>query len=195
MTGIYIIRNVQTGDYYGGGTENSLARRFRVHKNLLNKGKHFNERLQRAWNKYGEDAFVFEILQEADKSKVRLLEQNWIDEHIDDPKCYNMSRSADHPSQRQLSEAHKEKIRQGVIKAYDANTTEGKQRRQERSDRQKKRIAEGVFTEEYRAKIGDASRNNKERAAKISRTIKGKKKSKKHRAALKEAWKRRKLDK
>jgi group I intron endonuclease len=56
--GIYMIRNVITGQYYIGSAQN-LKRRFREHEQQLKAGAHFNSRLQNAWNKHGATAFVF----------------------------------------------------------------------------------------------------------------------------------------
>ena len=60
IVGVYIIRNLHTGKVYVGSSNNVLWR-FWWHKNQLRKGEHTNEHLQNAWNKYGENAFSFEI--------------------------------------------------------------------------------------------------------------------------------------
>lgn len=66
--GIYMIRNTVSGQYYIGSAQN-LVRRFAEHRTQLNSKRHFNSRLQNAWDKYGEGAFVFfplSILQSKD---------------------------------------------------------------------------------------------------------------------------------
>lgn len=58
--GIYTITCVKTGKVYVGQTGN-VRRRWGGHKWDLRKGKHRNAHLQRAWNKYGADAFIFAV--------------------------------------------------------------------------------------------------------------------------------------
>lgn len=62
-SGIYIIRNIRNGKCYIGQT-NNLKARWIKHKNFLKNNKHHNRHLQAAWNKYGAEEFVFEILEE-----------------------------------------------------------------------------------------------------------------------------------
>lgn len=62
MTGIYKIVNSIDNKIYVGSAK-CIYSRFRVHKNLLKKGKHFNTHLQSAVNKYGLENFNFEIME------------------------------------------------------------------------------------------------------------------------------------
>jgi group I intron endonuclease len=68
--GIYQIKNVLNGRVYIGSSINEarqgVAGRLRDHRNNLIKDQHCNIHLQRAWNKYGEDAFVFGIIEEVE---------------------------------------------------------------------------------------------------------------------------------
>ena len=54
ISGIYKIVNKVNGKYYVGSSNDVLKTRFYEHKRLLTKNKHFNVKLQNAWNKYGE---------------------------------------------------------------------------------------------------------------------------------------------
>lgn len=56
---IYYIINTKTKERYVGKTIN-IKKRLADHKNKLNKNIHINKKLQRAWNQYGEDSFIFE---------------------------------------------------------------------------------------------------------------------------------------
>lgn len=60
--GIYQIRNIITGDLYIGSTC-SIKDRWYRHKKDLKTQKHHSIILQRAWDKYGDHAFVFEVLE------------------------------------------------------------------------------------------------------------------------------------
>jgi group I intron endonuclease len=76
---VYIIKNILNNKCYIGSTINYLVR-FKKHKYRLNKNKHHSVLLQRAWNKYGEENFVFEIVEEVlKKSKLIEREQHWLD--------------------------------------------------------------------------------------------------------------------
>ena len=80
-TGIYQIRNTVNGMIYIGSSIN-IAARWREHKYDLNMNKHRNQHLQSAYNKYGKDAFVYEVLEvldEGSKEKQFEREQYWID--------------------------------------------------------------------------------------------------------------------
>lgn len=61
--GIYQIRNLINNKVYIGSSKN-IQKRFITHKRLLRKNKSPHVALQRAWNKYGEDNFLFEIIKE-----------------------------------------------------------------------------------------------------------------------------------
>lgn len=63
LSGVYTITNTVSGRVYVGKSLN-IPVRFRAHKRKLSRGNHENVWLQRAWLKYGESAFVFEIVLE-----------------------------------------------------------------------------------------------------------------------------------
>jgi group I intron endonuclease len=58
---VYSITNKINGKKYIGSTLNKTVR-FNKHKNKLNKNIHDNIKLQRAWNKYGNKNFDFDVL-------------------------------------------------------------------------------------------------------------------------------------
>lgn len=77
--GIYSIRCVITGRYYVGSSA-LMRKRCWAHRRWLRKGKHQSSLLQRAWDKYGEDAFVFALLETiSDLDQIFTREQFWID--------------------------------------------------------------------------------------------------------------------
>lgn len=61
--GVYIIKNILNDKCYIGSSCTNLYKRLTSHYYLLNKNKHNNKHLQRAFNKDGEDNFIFEILE------------------------------------------------------------------------------------------------------------------------------------
>ena len=94
---IYKIRNVINDHYYIGSTVDS-RKRFWEHRKDLRLDKHVCIHLQRAWNKYGEDCFKFEIVEQLDsREKLFPAEQRWLDEHFGKEYCYNVAAYADAP--------------------------------------------------------------------------------------------------
>lgn len=92
--GIYKILCIPNGKVYIGSSVR-LAKRIRNHKSDLRQGKHPNQRLQRAWNKYGKENFVFEVLLNCDKESVFSLEQKLIDEYQSATKGFNIAACAE----------------------------------------------------------------------------------------------------
>ena len=78
MIGIYKIKNLKNKKCYYGSSKN-IEKRWRTHLNNLKNGKHHNIHLQRSWDKYGEDNFVFEVVEECDETHLLELEQKYLD--------------------------------------------------------------------------------------------------------------------
>ena len=65
--GIYEILNTETGQWYRGQAwGQTIAKRWYYHRRRLRNGKHCNHHLQSAWDKYGEEAFVFTVFEHCD---------------------------------------------------------------------------------------------------------------------------------
>lgn len=94
---IYKIRNVVNDKFYVGSTVDS-RKRFWAHRKALRLGNHDCIYLQRAWDKYGEDCFKFEIVEQLNaKEELYPAEQKWLDEHFGKDYCYNVAAHADAP--------------------------------------------------------------------------------------------------
>lgn len=78
-TGIYEIKNILNSKRYIGSTTMSFQKRLNHHRSLLRAGNHKNNYLQNSWDKYGEDNFVFSILEVVDKCCTLTVEQVYID--------------------------------------------------------------------------------------------------------------------
>lgn len=77
--GIYQIKNMINNKVYIGSTK-YFYRRFKRHENDLLSNKHDNTHLQRAWNKYGENNFIHEIIEVVNNVEDILnREQYWLD--------------------------------------------------------------------------------------------------------------------
>lgn len=80
-SGIYRIVNLSNGKAYIGSAV-SLERRKRDHFRELAAGTHYNQRLQRSWNKYGPEVFRFEVLEVVeDKARLTQIESTLIERH------------------------------------------------------------------------------------------------------------------
>ena len=77
-SGIYNIVCVPTGKIYIGSAVN-LRRRRHEHWTALRCNKHSNRYLQRAWDKYGETAFSFEVVELILSAFLLDREQYWLD--------------------------------------------------------------------------------------------------------------------
>jgi group I intron endonuclease len=95
FSAVYQIRNVVNGKVYVGQTVN-LTDRWALHRRELNKGIHHCFRLQRAWVKHGEIAFVFEIIEAVEPNKKALdaREQVHLDAAFAAGLAYNVALKA-----------------------------------------------------------------------------------------------------
>ena len=81
-TGVYVITNSVTGAQYIGSSRD-IDQRFNAHRHYLRHNTHKNPILQRAWNKYGEVAFMFNTICEVPVDLLLVTEQKWIDSNGD----------------------------------------------------------------------------------------------------------------
>lgn len=76
--GIYQIVCGPTGKSYVGSSV-AIYRRWSQHRRELRYDRHYTTRMQEAWNRHGEAAFHFTILQECSRDDLEILEQHYID--------------------------------------------------------------------------------------------------------------------
>lgn len=76
-SGIYKITCTANGKIYIGSSADLHDRR-RKHFNMLRQNKHHSPYLQRAWNKYGEQCFTFEVLELVLPMSLTAREQYWL---------------------------------------------------------------------------------------------------------------------
>ena len=123
LSGIYRIVCVKNGNYYYGSSDN-LCERWMGHKNILKRNKHVNPRVQRTWNKYGEDTFRFEHIEFVEPTKLLEIEDTYLKEHVGKPHCMNILDKATMPPSRKdqkmsedaknrISETMKQKFKNG----------------------------------------------------------------------------------
>lgn len=83
---VYSITNTVNGCIYIGSSVDIYTRRCH-HLSDLRHGRHSNQHLQRAWNKYGESSFIFDILRLCSKDELKEWEDRLI---ADSPNRYNI---------------------------------------------------------------------------------------------------------
>lgn len=76
--GIYRIKNLVNGHCYIGQSANLIVRR-KSHFNLLKTHRHSCIHLQRAWDKYGKDNFIFEPILFCEPKELTYYEQTLVD--------------------------------------------------------------------------------------------------------------------
>jgi group I intron endonuclease len=98
-SGIYKIVNKIDNKYYVGRTA-FLDKRWGQHVWSLKSNRHPNRYLQFAWNKYGESAFEFIVIEYLEnENSLEAAEQCYLDQFIEDKRnginhCYNLSESS-----------------------------------------------------------------------------------------------------
>jgi group I intron endonuclease len=80
LSGIYCIKNVVNSKVYIGSAV-CFETRWNVHQHHLRERKHHSTLLQRSWDKYGKENFVFGVLEIVeDKEKLIEREQHYLDQ-------------------------------------------------------------------------------------------------------------------
>lgn len=114
-SGIYRIKNLISEKIYVGSAVN-ISSRFFIHQSNLRNNKHPNKYLQASWNKYGEAAFEFIILEHCSKDKLIEREQYWIDYlNCINPNGYNANPTAGSRLGTKHSEETLKKLKAKII--------------------------------------------------------------------------------
>lgn len=160
-SGIYVIANLASEKLYIGSSA-KLRNRLTTHIWLLRDNRHKNAHLQAAWNKYGEDFFMFAPLQYAPVEELEAVEQAMIDKYRD--MAYNLREVSSSNRGVKFSEETRRKISESSKAQWDRP--------------------------EYRERITAARREYQptaEQIAKMAATKRGKRLSEQHRQAMRDA--------
>ena len=115
-SGVYKITCDINNHFYYGSSVN-IKSRFQNHINKLRTQKHRNKRLQRIYNKYGENSLFFEIVEYCNIEMVLEYEQKYINKHFENPNCINFCKHAKAPmAGLTFSDDHKRKISESQIR-------------------------------------------------------------------------------
>lgn len=166
-SGIYKITNTVTGKFYIGSAVN-FDKRFYLHRNRLKCGNHRNSKLQRAWDKYGNDAFEFSVIERIpDKETLLTAEQQWLDKTNAANVGYNICKIAN--SRLGVKASTETKKRQSESATGFVHSEKSKKKMSEskmgikmppRSDEHRDKISKNhkgkVVSEETKAKLKEA---------------------------------------
>ena len=133
--GIYKITNIIDNKFYIGSSID-IERIWYKHKKDLNNNKHHSILLQRSWNKYSEENFVFEIIEECLKEIIVEREQ-W---YLDQTQCYDSKigyNIAEFAQSSMLGKNHSEETKEKISK-NNAKYWKGKPRSEETKEKMSK---------------------------------------------------------
>lgn len=134
--GVYIIRNKINNKCYVGSAIN-LYERYNQHFSGLRSNSHENARLQNSWNKYGSDAFYFEIIEFIeDPQDLLAFEQLYLDLVFGRETSFNLTPTAGSLLGYKASEETKQKLREACLRNGNKPPSFlGKKRTQESIDK------------------------------------------------------------
>jgi len=126
-----VIYSIKSRDRFYIGSTKDFDKRMAEHRGLLEKGKHSNTFMQRMFNKYND--FEYVVLEEVDNSKLKEVEQLYIDKHYEDPNCMNGSPYAHRAynpwtieSRKKMSESCKGRVYGSEVKKKQSLAKKGK---------------------------------------------------------------------
>lgn len=132
-SGIYQIRNAINNHVYVGQTT-KLSKRWVQHYSLLKNNKHKNVHLQRAWNKYGEENFLYEVILYCEPFELTKYEQFFEDFYRSKGISYNIRKCVD--SNKGISWREDSKKRLSEFRTGKKQTEETKEKLREISKRE-----------------------------------------------------------
>lgn len=187
MGTIYAIINIINDKHYVGQTIDK-DKRFKEHIKTLNGNYHCNKHLQRAWGVYGNDSFIFVVLEKCYLHQLTACEQKWI--NWLQPE-YNMAPVAG----SMLNYKHTEEAKQNMSKAHlgfkPSDETRAKMSQARLGNKNAAGIKHTAERIEHRAKFIRGIPKSAEHKAKISAGNKGKVISEDTKKKMSEAAKRR----
>jgi group I intron endonuclease len=158
MAWIYCIENKLNNKKYIGETVRHFKERWRYHKYLLSKNNHTNPHLQNAWNKYGEDNFIFYTIEECNNNESNQKEIYWINILDTINNGYDITNGGKGTSGWKASEETKQKHREQMLNMSDETRNKLKEKAKGNKN------SEGIcFTKERKQRISNALLYKKKR--------------------------------
>lgn len=185
-SGVYIIMNNLNGKVYVGSSQN-IKNRFSEHLRDLRRNRNHNRYLQRAWNKYGEEAFKFVVVEKVPVLFLFEFEQYYIDHYqaANSRYGYNSAPFADGPRGVKWTQAckdrHSKRLKGNIIVSEEArlkisSALKGYIKTQETREKLRAANLGKIIPEEQRLKISLKLKGQKlseETKLKMSKSRKG----------------------
>jgi group I intron endonuclease len=162
MKGIYKITNLINAKVYVGQSQNLNSRK-KSHFYWLNRDRHHNDYLQKSYNKYGKENFIFEMIEETENLDNREL--YWINENggLNSNFVYNLKT----PLNNEFSDYVKVKLSKSMLGEKNPNYgnkwTE-EQKKKSSKERKGKTLQERIGEE--RAKLTKEKMSNSQKGRK-----------------------------
>jgi len=212
--GIYKISHAASGRAYVGSAVN-IKKRWATHRHALRTGRHHSQKLQRAWSKYGEAEFCFDVLLVCAPGDLLFYEQRVIDGWGTVKGGFNVRPTAGNSLGMPVKPVAREKIRAALTGIKRSDETREKMRLVRTSPAMLKRMrvahlgrknspetiekmraaaAGRVVSEETKEKLRAANLGRPvplDARAKISEALKGRPKSEATKARMRAAQQRR----
>lgn len=153
LCGIYKITNNINGKIYIGQSINIKAR-WKDHINTLNRNDSHSVLLQRAWNKYGQENFSFEILELCSEDMLDEVETKYIDLYDSRNNGYNIEPGGN--ENKHLAEETKQKLREAHLGKKASDETRKKMSESRMGD--KNPMYGQTHSEDARKKISESKK-------------------------------------
>jgi group I intron endonuclease len=195
-SGIYVIRCLVNGKVYIGSAID-IRGRLSVHRSALNRNKHKNYRLQKAWNEYGSDQFVWEVLEYVYKMELLwVVEAEYIVRYKATERRFgfNSKVANGRPSEETIQKIREANLGRPCSELTRQKIAEGNRGRQ-RSEEERKKISEAnrgkKRSEEQNRRNSEVRRGRKaseETKQKMSEVKLGKSRGEAFKQKMREAW-------
>lgn len=154
MIGIYSITNIANNKKYIGQSVD-VKTRIRNHKWALRHNQHQNDHLQKSFNKYGEDCFIFDVICECEEDRLDELERYYI-EYYD---CMNPSKGYNAESGGSLNKHWSEELtlKMKEIRSHKENNgMYGKHHTEETKEIMRQKALGRVLSQETKDKLSES---------------------------------------
>ncbi len=188
--GVYAITNTKTGQQYVGSSV-SIEARIKKHFSELRRGIHYNQKLQRAFDKYGPLSFETEVLGNCGRSVSERaeLEQLWMDLLMVVERGYNIcvkaltvagtAQTPEHVAKRvqaRTGKLHSDETKELLSRLAKENDNHARLMTPAARERAKVSLTGKTHSEETRAKLSEIAKQrppkSEETRKKASETMK-----------------------